>query len=130
MRDATFYGTIPGRGQAEVGPRRFWQAHDPYSPVNKVLGDAVPVVLNQGRWIACCPDCNGAQLASQTDQRFLCNECANIANGGAWRPTAWPPDRPAIEAALDRRQPANQNWVPGETVADLLAENAANGGGQ
>lgn len=127
MRDATAYGSLPGVAPAEVGPRRFWQAHIPYGPSGKTAGAALAVVLNQGRWIVCCPDCNGAQLASQADPRFLCNECGNIANGSAWRPLIWPSNRAAIEAALDRRLIQNQNWVPGETIADLLAENA-NGG--
>jgi len=129
MRDATAYDRMSGRSGAESCPAAFWQAPVPYLPDAPTVGEAIAVFANEARWIAQCPDCNGAQLASQSDPRFMCNECANIANGGAWRPLTWPRNRAAIEQALDVRQPVNQNWLPGETVADLTADNALNGVG-
>lgn len=90
---------------------------------------AIHVYVNDGRWIAECPDCHGAQLACRTDHRFLCNECGNIVVGNKWRRVVWPLEADAIEAALSRRLRANQNWYPWETIEDLLAENAAHGGG-
>lgn len=92
---------------------------------------SVQVSVNHGRWVVDCPDCAGAQLACKTDHRFMCNECGNVVIGGLWRPVEWPEDKVGlgIEAALKVRPPANQNWVPGETVDDLLAENLAVYGG-
>ena len=55
----------------------------------------------------------------------MCVECANRGNGGAYRPVAWPKAAAAIERLLDARpDPKLQNWAPGETVAQLAAENA------
>ena len=122
MRDASHYGDEG----AQACPLRFWQAPVPYKPDVPTAGNPLLVYANEGRWIAGCPDCNSAQLASFGDRRFLCIGCANVGNGGAWRPLTWPKDRPAIEAVLDVRQPVHQNWAPGATVADLTAENAVN----
>lgn len=83
---------------------------------------ATPAYLNHGRWVVDCPDCNGAQLACRTDHRFMCNECGNVVIAGLWRMVSWPADLDAIEAALAGRPIHNQNWRPGETVDDLLAE--------
>lgn len=88
---------------------------------------SVQVYANYGRWIAECPDCQGAQLACRTDPRFLCNECGNVTVGGLWRPVIWPADVTGIETALQNRPLGNQNWVPGEQVSDLKADNAKHG---
>lgn len=125
MRDATDFaagGVHPARG-AE------WIHHYLRTGVNLEKGIApfasIAVYINHGRWIAECPDCHGAQLACRTDHRFLCNDCGNIAVEGLWRPVDWPANPGAIEEALDMRPLANQNWVPGQTVDDLLAEEIA-----
>lgn len=79
--------------------------------------------VNHGRWIAECPDCCNAQLACKTDPRFLCNECGNVAVGKLWRTVLFPPNTTGIEALLQNRPVANQNWVPGETPAQLATDN-------
>jgi hypothetical protein len=38
-------------------------------------------------------------------------------------------DEQGIEKALAPRPPRNAHWLPGETVADLVAENLENGVG-
>lgn len=123
-------GIPPGQG-AEWGPRLFWQANVPF-PEGPALpglpGTEVEVYVNQGRWIVECPVCKGAQVACHTDPKFLCNVCANVAIDGRWRRTVWPPNRNAIEAALEvRPNELEQNWFPGETVDNLLAENVEHG---
>lgn len=90
---------------------------------------AITAYINQGRWIAECPDCHGAQLACRTDRRFLCNDCGNIAVGNLWRPVDWPVDLDRIEDVLTRRPVENQNWDPWQTAEDLQVENAAHGKG-
>ena len=119
MRDATHYGN---QG-AESCPRLFWTAPTPFNPAAPTTGKPVAAFVNEGRWIVSCP-CGGAQLASLIDPRFMCCECANAANGGAWMPVTFPKALPDIVAALTARaDPVAQNWQPGETVAVLLAEN-------
>lgn len=89
---------------------------------------AVPVRVNQGRWIVDCPDCTNAQLACRTDLRFLCNDCGNVAVGRLWRPVIWPANSASIEAMLEGRPRQYQNWEPGEPLASLAMENLQNTG--
>lgn len=119
----------PADRLAEAAPSLFWTAKVPMRLDAQTAPDteAVEVYINEGRWIAGCPDCNGAQLAAREDKRFMCNECANIAVGGLWRPVVWPQAVAAIEEVLEVREDTNANWLPGETVADLLAENVEHG---
>jgi hypothetical protein len=124
MRDASFHGRIKGLPAAASVPAQFWQA--PMPPVFKVGTSSAPalkVYLNHGRWVVNCPDCNGAQLACFDDKRFMCNECANVAVGNLWRVIVWPEDRRAVEEAVAARPVLNQNWVAGESIADLLRQN-------
>jgi hypothetical protein len=125
MRDASFHGRVAGLPAAASVPAQFWQGAMPPSFGAQTSPEPpLKVYLNYGRWIAECPDCNGAQLACHEDPRFMCNECANVAAGGLWRTIEWPADRSAIEEILSWRPRLNQNWTPGESVADLEAENA------
>lgn len=122
-------GSLAVVPEAELCPRRFWNSPSPFTPLEMLVDDRLPVYANEGRWVVMCPDCNGAQLAAFTDPRFYCVECANLTVSGAWRSIAWPANRVDIETALAVRPLKNQNWQPGETVDDLLAENDANGYG-
>lgn len=123
--------SIPPERGAEWVPTRFWQVAG--VPVTEALAagtapssEAVQAYVNEGRWVVSCPDCAGAQLACRTDHRFLCNECANYAVDGLWRPVVWPADADAVEQALvERRLPRTRNWVPGETPDGLRLEQAA-----
>lgn len=124
---------VPENRGAEWAIRQFW--HGP-GLADKAIAEAkkpaagteIEVYANEGRWVVECPDCHSAQLACRTDPRFLCVECGNIAVEGRWRSVVWPSDVAGVEAALEQRDDAvNQNWVPGETVDDLLEENLENG---
>ena len=66
----------------------------------------------------------GAELVDPGAPLFWCNDCGMDDNEGNGRPITFPADRPAVEDALLKRPRRNQNWLPRETVADLLAENA------
>lgn len=55
---------------------------------------------------------------------FLCGTCFNAEIGGEYRPIVWPDDAGEIESLLVVRPlPVHMNWRPGETLADLAAEN-------
>lgn len=93
-----------------------------------------PTVLarvNDGRWIADCPDefCGGAEYVSFDSPFFFCCECRNAAVGHLPLPVTVPGVklRGEIEAALLPRPVRNRQWLPGETVAKLRAENKAAG---
>ncbi len=129
LKDASAY-SVPGirddRG-AEWVHRRMGSQSKGSLMAGVAPSGTIPVYVNHGRWVVDCPDCNGAQLACRTDRRFMCDECGNITIGGLWRPVDWPADIAAIEAVLQVRPLANQNWAPGETVQDLAADNNLRG---
>ena len=79
--------------------------------------------VNHGLWITRCPLCPSAEhLGGQgfrTETKFECSEC------GAKAEVVWPPERHEIELALVDRPKANQNWILGEPVRALIAENRA-----
>ena len=86
-------------------------------------------------WIADCKFCPNAMPISIKDPRFFCSHgrCSNGGNNGA--------DGAAVRIVLPeplmimkieallvlRPQPMTRNWNPGETVVDLISENAAHG---
>jgi len=86
--------------------------------------------VNEGRWIADCPFCGGAQFTSPDDRRFLCADCGNVEIGGKWMRVIWPAVPEAIEDVLVIRPTENRHWLPGETAADLRRENAQHGLGE
>jgi hypothetical protein len=92
----------------------------------------LPVQVNHGIWIA-LDGCEaqegvfGGGVVWLDDPVIWCPLCSNRATGRKWRPVALPAEREAIEAVLSVRPEENRNWVPGETVDDLLVENAAHG---
>lgn len=82
---------------------------------------------NHGRWIAQCPApfCSSAMQIVIGQDAFLCG-----GNGGcgATAPLVWPADPDGIQALLLMRPvPATRNWLPGETLEQLIAENAEHG---
>lgn len=92
----------------------------------ETIGGEVRAVVNHGRWLVECPTswCEAAQLAFRNDQRFFCHNCHNIEADGHWLKVIWPRNAAEIERVLDARsRPENRNWTPGETLAQLRAEN-------
>jgi hypothetical protein len=75
----------------------------------------VDAYVNHGRWVVNCPSCPSAALAGVT---FACSECGFGPAG-----VQWPEEAALIEAALRPRPLVNRNWVPGESVTDLVREN-------
>lgn len=86
-------------------------------------GDAVPALVNHGVWKVACPSagCPGA-IDALEGWGFFCPYC--LCGDGLVRPVTWPEERAEIEVLLNARPvPATRNWKPGETVAQLQAEN-------
>lgn len=82
---------------------------------------------NFGRWVTDCPRrwCTNALQVRRGQDVF---ECLGPDSCGWTAPLMWPADPDAIEAILAVR-PANavRNWMLGETLAQLVEENAAHG---
>ena len=123
---------LPSDRLAEAAVRLWWQRDDvpPHLPTEVADGPSAHAEVNHGRWIVNCPDpaCSSAQLAARDDLRFFCVACCNERTApGRWLPVVWPDDPAAVEAVLRERDTVNANAAPGESVADLAAENAAAG---
>ena len=95
-------------------------------------GLAVPGVayaeVHRGMWIARCPHpyCLTAVAVTLAAPLFVCWGDRDAC--GTEAPLLWPPDPLAIAALLAMRPiPATRNWLPHETIEDLIAENAAHG---
>lgn len=89
--------------------------------------DVAYVEANWSAWIARCPrpHCTNAMTLDRGQVLFV---CAGDDSCGMTAPLIWPADPDVIEAILQMRPIARtRNWLPGETLEDLLAENAANG---
>lgn len=79
---------------------------------------------NWGRWIARCvrPWCTNAIALLPGQVEFRCNGADSC---GLDAVIVWPADPEAIEVVLAMRPVRRtQNWLPGETIERLLAENA------
>lgn len=109
------------------------------SPVGdpRPKGDGVAIVhMSAGWWVAICGrlGCmhaewfglarNGAGVGGLTAEYMACPEC------GWTGPARWPAEdlRVGVEALLALRPVrATRNWLPGESLHDLLVENAEHG---
>lgn len=88
----------------------------------------VAAEVNQGRWLARCAFCPGAELVSKDDPRFWCCSCQNQQVGGLWIRVVFPKQHAEIEALLVARPDmGTRSWTTDQTVAELGVENAAHG---
>lgn len=79
--------------------------------------------VNWGRWIVDCQVCPSGMAVSPGTPGTRCLDCGSLIG-----PIAWPADPDGVEAILSQRpDPNTRNWEPGETLENLLAENAAHG---
>lgn len=78
--------------------------------VNADPGSEVVARVDHGRWIADCPDCNGAEYVDPDEPVFFCFGCLNTQYQGQLRPVRFPPPeiRERIEANL--RPEAYNSW--------------------
>jgi hypothetical protein len=91
------------------------------------IAGAAYAEANWGRWISRCPApwCTNAVGLDRGQARF---ECIGLDSCGAVADLVWPADPQAIEAVLSLRPvPRTRNWLPGESVTELVAENVAHG---
>jgi hypothetical protein len=83
------------------------------------------VEANWGRWIVRCPRpwCASAMQVWPGDRWTACKDCeAPIPD------LVWPADPEAVEALLMARPAVeSRNWLPGESLKDLLVDNVRHG---
>ncbi len=84
----------------------------------------VPAEANWGRWIVKCPTCPSALTLEPQTPLFRCTACGSDAE------VVWPPEETVYgveRLLLMRPDESTRNWVPGETLIDLMVENGAHG---
>jgi hypothetical protein len=84
--------------------------------------------VHRGMWIARCPQpyCLTAIALPLGSLVMRCHGDRDAC--GAEAPVMWPRDPEAIAALLRMRPvPASRNWLPHESLQDLLTENAEHG---
>lgn len=94
-------------------------------PITEELFVCKPLIayVNHGRWIIKC-ECGGAEKAWE-ENLFMCQSCWNSGHQHKLRLAVFPKNRVAIEQLLLVRPLVNRNWLPGETLGQLKAENIA-----
>jgi hypothetical protein len=100
-----------------------WLAPMPFDPEASTLGSPVLAFASQGRWVVECPDHPAAQLGCLTDARFMCVQCGNSSNKGAFLPVTYPPPAEIAQIAqiLDNRPDVRANWDPAQSIAELVS---------
>lgn len=102
------------------------------APQTAGVADGVAALARvyRGWWDAICPaaGCNGAEYVWREDARLFCHACGNRHAGGRWVAVVFPAELVEIERLLSLRpDELTRNWLPGETVAELVEQNAALG---
>lgn len=98
------------------------------------MDQTVVAYVSWGLWVANCPDpdCLGAEhfghapitgrVGGLTAVGFRCARCALVCR------SQWPANAADIEWVLAQRpRPETRNWLPHETLEDLLVENIVHG---
>jgi hypothetical protein len=89
-----------------------------------VLPGVTAAEANWGRWVARCSWCPSAITAEPGLPAYRCVECAR------WNEVVWP-DADMVHGVLRllsmRPDVTTQNWLPGETLVDLMIENGQHG---
>ena len=104
--------------------RRYWPTGQRFfMPVGLDETRQANARVNHGRWIADCPWCPSAVVASPDDPRFFCVHCLNDG-GTQWVPIVFPENTDEIEALLDERKVRTaKNWDVDESADDLRDQN-------
>mgnify|MGYP001590690436 FL=1 len=89
--------------------------------INEPAGEPVVVKANHGRWLVYCP-CSGAEYAWE-EGFYICLSCFNAHLKQHIGKSSFPENRREIETIISQRPLPNRNWVPGETIAQLVREN-------
>ena len=98
---------------------------DPNAPVDAPR----EAFVEGGRWLVQC-ECGGADDVDLGSLLWMCGSCFNSAHGHQWRKVLLPDTRTRqiVERALLMRPNARtRTWRSDENVAELFAENVANG---
>ena len=88
---------------------------------------AVSAEIVRSSWRVSCPFCASATVA-EPGEPFFCPDCMMAGNNGLAMLVIMPEEREQIERILNMRPvPETRNWLPHESVDDLIVENIEHG---
>lgn len=112
------------RGYIEAAVASRWMGR---APSFDAVAGTIPAEIIRSNWVVQCPVCRGVVFAPEDDV-FFCPDCMMAFNDGRAMWIAFPEERAEIERLLLLRpNPNNRNWLFGETVEQLVAENLEHG---
>jgi len=87
----------------------------------------VQAYVYRDAWMVYCPNCAGAILVDDKEPFMFCPDCHNADNDGVPYRVIFK-NKDEVDALLSKRKnPQNRNWLPGETVEDLMLEQELHG---
>lgn len=90
-----------------------------------LAGEPLYAYILRGAWVVSC-EC-GETLFYEPGKSFFCPTCLNAHIAHSARPVIMPENRKEIEELLLKRpNPQNRNWLVGESLENLIAENEVN----
>jgi len=92
--------------------------------LTRIGGHLAEAYVNWGRWVAKCDVCPWAATLQRATRHIECPLCGTVTE------ILWPSDDmvAGIGRLLTMRpNPQTRNWLPGETLRDLMWENGAHG---
>jgi len=102
----------------ELHSARRWQ-----TGVNWEVRGIVAAEIHRSAWVVSCPFCRNAQVA-EFGEPFFCVDCVMQGNGFKAMGIIFPENIDKIERILLKRpDPNTRNWLLGETIEQLIAEN-------
>lgn len=101
-----------------------WHAHVNWQPQGAVRAEVCA-----SSWRVKCPYCADA-LVAEPGEMFYCVNCCMQGNGGKAMKVIWP--EPALRAGIEavllcRVAPETRNWLPHESLTELIRENLEHG---
>ena len=89
----------------------------------------VEAQIRGNKWVAQCPGCEtDFQYIWLDNPLYMCSICWNATTGGIYRAVTLPEGVKEITYLLEKRPVlATRNWLPGQVIEELEAENAENG---
>lgn len=115
---------LPDGGICETAEDVFWKCwvpwferqHKPPPVVSKAPAHVIPYI-NQSRWVADCPKCNGGMACWDHNPYACCLDCGRMYEV-RWQP---PTERAAVIRVIAGWPPQNRSWDAhkGETIDAL-----------
>lgn len=108
----------------ELLDRRGWR--DVRPDFDQPAGEVAARVI-EAQWVVYCPHCPGVIIVDDSDPVHFCPDCLNAGAGGVPQRVVFQ-HQAAVERLFARRaDPRHRNWLPGESLKDLVREQRAHG---